>query len=99
MTDILSPSQRSLRMSLIRSFDSKFECRVRSALHKLGYRYVKNDGRLPGKPDLVFPSRGKIVLLHGCFWHGHGCRLDRRPKSNLTYWRQKIARNRARDAA
>ena len=99
MTDVLNRAERSERMSLIRSSDSKFERLVRSALHKLGYRYKKNDDRLPGRPDLVFPSREKVIFLHGCFWHGHGCRLDRRPKSNKAYWNAKLARNRACDAA
>jgi DNA mismatch endonuclease (patch repair protein) len=97
MTDILSPAERSARMALIRSRDSKFELRVRSALHKRGYRYRKHDHTLPGKPDLVFPSRRKVVFLHGCFWHGHRCRLGRLPKSRSGYWLSKINGNRARD--
>lgn len=97
MTDILSPFERSARMALIRSTDSKFELRVRSALHKLGYRYRKHDRNLPGKPDLVFPSRRKAVFLNGCFWHGHRCRLGRLPKSHSDYWFSKISSNRERD--
>jgi|SRR5581483_2336954 len=97
MMDILSPAERSARMALIRSRDSKFELRVRSALHKHGYRYRTHDHTLPGKPDLVFPSRRKVVFLHGCFWHGHRCRLGRLPKSRSDYWLSKINGNRARD--
>lgn len=97
MMDILAPAERSARMALIRSVDSKFEVRVRSALHKLGYRYRKHDRRLPGKPDLVFASRRKVIFLHGCFWHGHRCRLGRMPKSRSAYWVPKISGNRSRD--
>jgi DNA mismatch endonuclease, patch repair protein len=95
--DILTPAERTARMALIRSTDSKFERRVRSTLHKLGYRYRKHDRRLPGTPDLVFPSRRKVLFLHGCFWHGHGCRLGRMPKSRGKYWGPKIIGNRMRD--
>jgi DNA mismatch endonuclease (patch repair protein) len=95
--DILTPAERSARMALIRSVDSKFEMRVRAALHQRGYRYRKHDRALPGKPDLVFPSRQKVIFLHGCFWHGHRCRLGRLPKSRSEYWIEKINGNRARD--
>src|SRR5215813_3684371 len=95
--DILTPAERSARMALIRSIDSRFELRIRSALHKRGYRYRKHDRGLPGKPDLVFPSRKKVIFLHGCFWHGHRCRLGRMPKSRSEYWVSKIKGNRLRD--
>jgi DNA mismatch endonuclease (patch repair protein) len=95
--DILARAERSARMALIRSVDSKFELRVRSALHRRGYRYRKHDRRLPGKPDLVFVSRRKVIFLHGCFWHGHRCRLGRMPKSRSQYWVPKISGNRLRD--
>jgi len=95
--DTLSRAERSARMALVRSKDSKFELRVRSALHKLGYRYRKHDRSLPGKPDLVFPSRRKVIFLHGCFWHGHRCRLGRVPKTRTEYWLPKISGNRSRD--
>ena len=95
--DTLAPAERSARMALIRSKDSKFELRVRTALHKRGYRYRKHDPKLPGRPDLVFAARHKAIFLHGCFWHGHHCRLGRMPKSRAYYWVPKIAGNRARD--
>jgi DNA mismatch endonuclease (patch repair protein) len=95
--DILTQAERSARMALIRSTDSKFELRVRSGLHKRGYRYRKHDSSLPGKPDLVFPSRRKVIFLHGCFWHGHRCRLGRVPKTRADYWLSKIDGNRSRD--
>lgn len=97
LMDILTPKQRSVRMALIRSIDSKFERAIRSQIHVLGYRYRLHVDDLPGKPDLVFPGRGKIVFLHSCFWHGHGCRMSRMPKSRLSYWIAKINSNRVRD--
>ncbi|MDR3566609.1 MAG: DNA mismatch endonuclease Vsr [Syntrophobacteraceae bacterium] len=95
--DNLSPEQRSMQMSLVRSKDTKPELRVRSLVHGLGYRYRLHRVELPGKPDLVFPSKRKIIFVHGCFWHGHDCRLGRMPKSRIEYWQFKIANNRVRD--
>ena len=67
-------------------------------VHAMGYRYRLHRKDLPGKPDLVFASRKKVIFVHGCFWHGHDCkRGDRQPKTNTTYWRNKIARNQQRD--
>jgi DNA mismatch endonuclease, patch repair protein len=96
--DTISVARRSALMSRIRAEDTKPELVVRRMLHRLGYRYVLHDVRLPGKPDLVFPARGAVVLVHGCFWHGHGCALASNPKSNKDYWVGKLARNTARDA-
>ena len=84
-------------MSRIRSKDTKPEMTVRRMLHGLGFRYVLNDKRLPGKPDLVFPSRRRVVFVHGCFWHGHSCGRGFRPKSNADFWAAKIDGNRKRD--
>lgn len=96
--DILSPDQRSARMHLIRGSDTKPELAVRRLLHGLGYRYRLHAKDLPGKPDLVFRSRRKVVFVHGCFWHGHEeCRMGRPPKSNLSFWLPKINSNRERD--
>lgn len=97
MTDTISPARRSALMSRIRSADTQPEMVVRRIVHGLGYRYVLHDRRLPGRPDLVFPSRRKVVFVHGCFWHGHTCALASSPKSNATYWSEKIAANKARD--
>jgi DNA mismatch endonuclease (patch repair protein) len=73
---------------------------VRRLVHSLGYRYRLHRSDLPGKPDLVFPSRRKVIFVHGCFWHGHDCaRGARMPATNVDYWRKKIARNVERDAA
>ena len=71
---------------------------VRRLLHRMGYRYALHRRDLPGRPDLVFAPRRKVVFVHGCFWHGHGCRKGRLPKSRVQYWSNKIDKNKARDA-
>jgi DNA mismatch endonuclease, patch repair protein len=96
--DNLTKAERSERMRLIRSKDSRFELRVRSAVHLLGYRFRKHVPTLPGKPDMVFASRRSIIFVNGCYWHGHDCRLARMPKSNSVYWSAKIRSNKTRDA-
>jgi DNA mismatch endonuclease, patch repair protein len=85
-------------MRRIRSKDTQPEMVVRSMVHRLGYRYVLHDKRLPGCPDLVFPARRKIIFVHGCFWHGHSCRHGTRPRTNSEFWAEKIAGNQARHA-
>jgi DNA mismatch endonuclease (patch repair protein) len=84
-------------MRAIRSKDMRPELAVRSLAHKLGYRFRLHRKDLPGKPDLVFASRRKVIFVHGCFWHSHGCKLTHVPKSNLSYWAPKLERNRIRD--
>lgn len=74
------------------------EMLVRKLVHGMGYRYVLHDRRLPGRPDIVFPQRRKIIFVHGCFWHGHRCPRGALPKTNTDLWASKIARNTARDA-
>lgn len=96
--DNLTRKQRSKQMSLVRSKNTKPEIVVRHLVSHLGYRYRLYRKSLPGHPDLVFPSRNKIIFVNGCFWHAHDCRLGRMPKSRLRYWRAKIGRNRERDA-
>jgi DNA mismatch endonuclease (patch repair protein) len=86
-------------MRAIRSKDTVPEMVVRRLAHALGYRFRLHRPDLPGKPDIVFPGRRKVVFVHGCFWHGHDCRRgDVHPKTNPDYWRTKIERNKARDA-
>jgi DNA mismatch endonuclease (patch repair protein) len=93
-----SSGERSLIMRAVKSRDTKPEMIVRRLVHGLGYRYRLHRPDLPGKPDLTFPSRRKIVFVHGCFWHGHDCaRGARVPKNNRDYWIAKIARNKARE--
>lgn len=95
--DTISEERRSLLMSRIRSKDTKPERAVRSLLHLMGYRFRLHRRDLPGKPDIVLPRHRKIVLVQGCFWHGHTCQLASKPKSNRTYWQSKIAMNQSRD--
>lgn len=86
-------------MGRIRGKDTLPEMRVRRAAHGLGFRFRLHTKDLPGTPDLVFPRLGKIVLVHGCFWHGHRCKGGRRvPGSNRGYWIAKIQSNKKRDA-
>ncbi len=88
-------------MANIRSKGMKPELIVRRLTHSMGYRYRLHRKDLPGKPDLVFPARRKVIFVHGCFWHQHAdpaCKIARRPKSNLDYWLPKLQRNVERDA-
>lgn len=96
--DTVSALQRSLNMSRIRSKDTKPELTVRSILHRLGYRFRLHRKDLPGRPDVVLPKHKKAILVHGCFWHGHTCKLASKPKSNEVYWSGKILKNKERDA-
>jgi DNA mismatch endonuclease (patch repair protein) len=99
VADSVSPETRSRIMSAIRSKDTGSEMAVRRMAFALGYRYRLHAKDLPGKPDLVFRSRRKVVFVHGCFWHQHGdCRDGRIPASKQRYWRPKLAHNVKRDA-
>ena len=85
-------------MRRIHSKDTSPEMAVRRHLHGLGYRYRLHVKDLPGKPDLVFPGRRCILMIHGCFWHGHkGCRKSRMPNTNQQFWITKLEKNYARD--
>lgn len=84
-------------MAGIRGKDTRPEMILRRGLHAKGFRYRLHSAALPGKPDLVFPSRKAVILIHGCFWHGHDCPLFRWPGSRTDFWRHKIEANRARD--
>lgn len=98
--DTLTPEQRSERMSRVRGRDTKPEMLVRRLAHRMGYRYRLHRRDLPGAPDLVFPSRMKVIFVHGCFWHWHPdwkCPLARLPKSKLDFWGPKLETNRERD--
>jgi DNA mismatch endonuclease (patch repair protein) len=100
MTDVFDTEKRSAVMRAVKSRDTAPELKVRRAAHALGLRYRLGRSDLPGKPDLVFPSRRIALFVHGCFWHGHDCaRGARMPHTNRTYWQAKIARNMERDAA
>jgi DNA mismatch endonuclease (patch repair protein) len=86
-------------MRQIRSKDTSPELAVRSLLHRMGFRFRIHYKKLPGKPDIVFPSRYKAIFVHGCFWHQHsGCREGRIPSTRIEYWSAKLTRTISRDA-
>ncbi len=98
MADVHSPEIRSYNMSRIRGKDTKPEEKVRKYLFSRGFRYRKNDARLPGKPDIVLPKYKTVVFVNGCFWHKHeGCRYFVWPKNNAEFWKSKIEKNVERD--
>jgi DNA mismatch endonuclease (patch repair protein) len=84
-------------MAQVKSKNTKPEMVVRKAAHALGLRFRLHRSDLPGKPDIVFPARRTAVFVHGCFWHQHGCKRARRPKTNTAYWTKKLDRNAQRD--
>jgi DNA mismatch endonuclease, patch repair protein len=93
----LIAAERSQIMAAVKSKNTSPEMIVRRSVHKLGYRYRLHVTALPGAPDLVFPRLKKIILVSGCFWHGHTCGACRIPATRRSYWVAKIARNTARD--
>lgn len=100
MADTLTKEQRSERMGLVRGKHTGPEMAVRRMVHGLGYRYRLHGKGLPGRPDLVFGKKKKVIFVHGCFWHRHGdssCKLARLPKSRLDFWIPKLEANRERD--
>jgi DNA mismatch endonuclease (patch repair protein) len=99
MADTRTPEQRRHIMQSVAQKDTGPELVVRRLLHAFGYRYRLHDKRLPGSPDLVFPTRRKAIFVHGCFWHGHGCPKGKPPKSRSEYWLPKIRGNQERDLA
>lgn len=85
-------------MSRIRGKNTKPEEMVRKYLFSQGFRYKKNDARLPGKPDIVLPKYRTVVFVNGCFWHGHqGCKYFVWPQNNADFWKKKIGENVSRD--
>ena len=97
MADNHSKEVRSRNMSRIRSTDNKPEEIVRKFLFSQGFRYRKNDKKLPGKPDIVLPKYRTVIFVNGCFWHKHDCPRFVWPSSNQDYWRPKILGNVERD--
>ncbi len=94
-----SPEFRRRVMQQVKSVDTGPEMIVRRLLFSLGYRYRLHGKKLPGKPDLVFAGRRKVVFVHGCFWHGHDCKRGARiPATRAEYWTAKVIRNKDRDA-
>ena len=98
MSDILSAEERSERMSRVGDKNSKPELRVRSLIHRMGFRFRLHPRELPGKPDIVLPRHKKAVFVHGCFWHRHrGCPRSTTPQNNWAFWQKKFKENIARD--
>lgn len=97
MPDVLTPAQRSYNMSRVRGRNTKPEVLLRRGLHQKGLRFRLHAAELPGKPDLVFPRYRAVILVHGCFWHGHDCPLFSLPSTRQEFWCSKIAGNRERD--
>lgn len=98
MPDKLTPEKRSWNMSRIKGKDTSIEIKVRKYLFSLGYRFRKNDRRLPGTPDIVLPKYRSVIFINGCFWHRHiGCAKTTTPKSNLDFWERKFDRTIAND--
>ena len=90
-TDSLTAEERSKRMALVRAKDTKPELCVRRLVHALGYRYRLHQSDLPGRPDLVFRKRRRVIFVHGCFWHRHNCPMgNRMPKTRVSFWRGKL---------
>ena len=97
--DTLTKAERSQRMSLVKNKDTKPELFIRKLVHGLGYRYRLHGKILPGKPDLVFKSKQKVIFVHGCFWHLHSCHSYKLPKSRKDFWLPKLEKNASRDRA
>lgn len=98
MVDVFSKTKRSQIMSKISGKETKPEILVRKFLFSQGYRYRKNNKKLPGKPDIVLPKYKTVIFVHGCFWHGHkGCKYSALPTSHHEFWAKKIGGNIDRD--
>ncbi|WP_415878843.1 very short patch repair endonuclease [Methylomonas sp. TEB] len=97
--DVLAPEQRRRCMASISGKNTKPELIVRKFLFSLGYRYRLHYANLPGKPDLVFPGKRKVIFIHGCFWHRHDCSKGKSlPKNNSEFWQKKLSDNVIRDS-
>ncbi len=97
--DVLTPEQRQRCMKSIPGKNTKPELMVRKLLFNMGYRYRLHYSNLPGKPDLVFPGKRKVIFIHGCFWHRHDCKKGQSlPNKNMDFWRKKLSDNENRDS-
>lgn len=97
MTDVVTPEVRRRMMAGIRGKDTRPELVIRRGLHKRGFRYRLHSKALPGKPDLFLPKYKAVILIHGCFWHGHGCHLFKWPSTRPEFWKTKISETVVRD--
>ena len=99
MVDSVTRQRRSEIMALVKAKNTTPELAIRSMVHRMGYRFRLHRRDLPGCPDMVFPSRRKVIFVHGCFWHRHsGCPMARIPKTRVEFWTSKLEGNAARDA-
>jgi len=98
MADVVDKATRSRMMAGIKGKDTKPEILIRSELHRRGFRFRKNVKDLPGKPDIVLPKYKSVIMINGCFWHGHECHLFKWPATRPDFWREKINSNKARDS-
>ncbi len=98
MTDTVSREVRSRMMAGIGGSNTRPEIIVRQVLHRNGFRFRLHRKDLPGRPDIVLPRYKTAIFVNGCFWHVHGCRLSKLPAGNASFWRDKLAGNRVRDA-
>ena len=98
MTDVFTKEKRSWVMSRVKGRDTKPEILIRSVVHRMGYRFRVHRRDLPGNPDIVLPRHGKVIFVHGCFWHGHkNCPRSKRPTTNTVFWNDKLNKNIERD--
>jgi DNA mismatch endonuclease (patch repair protein) len=98
MTDVFSKEKRSWLMSRVKGRDTKPEILVRSFVHRMGFRFRIHGRHLPGNPDIVLPRHGKVIFVHGCFWHGHRrCLRSKRPTTHKGFWNKKLDQNIERD--
>lgn len=96
--DVFDKDKRSWIMSRVHGKGTTPEIAVCSMVHRLGYRFRKNNSKLPGKPDIVLKRHKKIIFVHGCFWHGHeNCKRSSRPTTNTKFWNKKLDANIVRD--
>lgn len=95
--DSMTRKERSSQMGLIGNKNTKPELAIRRIIFAMGYRYRLHGKEIPGRPDLVFKGKRKVIFINGCFWHRHECKMGRMPKSNLTFWQSKLESNRLRD--
>ena len=97
MTDVHSKATRSRNMAAIKGKNTRPEVFLRKQLFARGYRYRLNDKKLPGKPDLVLKKYNAVILVHGCFWHLHGCHMFKWPSTRSEWWKEKLESNKSRD--
>ncbi|MEN6476300.1 MAG: DNA mismatch endonuclease Vsr [Syntrophaceae bacterium] len=98
MADVFTKEKRSWIMSRVKGRDTKPEILVRSFIHRMGFRFRVHRSDLPGNPDIVLPRHGKVIFVHGCFWHGHlQCPRSKRPTTNKDFWNKKLDGNIKRD--